>query len=693
MSETDDYVHPEQRNLVHDLDEEDLGEIAQTCLEEFRFDEESRTEWVSMHAEWLRLYFQRDRPKNPPWEGSSEESLPLLAEACNQFHSRAYPGMFPGAELVKAKPIGRPDPAAKERAIRVGRHMSWQLLVKDPSYKRNKDRLLLSMPLHGSFFTKTYHDPVRKRNVVENVRASDLVVPYGTGPRELEDLDRKTHVIWMTVNATRILAKKGFFMEAAEPFELDEKSETDKAHDEAMGLQESAYADKVHCKILEQHRLLDLDGDGIEEPYIVWVDWQGEKVLRIAIRYDTDELGNPTDDKEPVEYFTHYPFLENPDGFYGLGYGHLIGQLNIAVNKLLRQSVDAGTMANVANHSGFINKQVATKKGEIRLQLGKFIQTESPIEDIARGIWTPSFPGASATLLQIMELLMGRSDRLAMVTEALTGQTDKVMQPTALLALVEQGLQVFSAAFERVVAAQSQELGKIYRLNRKFMDPQEYFSVLDVDGKAMPLDAGRADYEADHQVMALADPKQITKQQKLAKAQAEYQTLMANPLTASSPPHIYNATRRFLEAIESEDIDDVLPKPTNNLPRTDDASQENMGAMLDTPMVPMVFPDQDHAGHIKAHQEALAVPRMGQAGYWALADHIQSHLRYMGYGGAGLGPQAVPPAAGNGMAGRSPEGAFQPGQPGDLEGGGLMGADQPIEGPASGAGGPGGPDQ
>ena len=657
---SEEWSHPELRNLALDLDEDELGEIATTCLEEFKYDEESRQEWLTMHADWLKLYFQKDNPTNPPWEGSSEESLPLLAEACNQFHSRAFPALFPGTKIVNVRPIGRPDPASKERAERISLHMSWQL-DKDKNYKRNKDRLLLSLPLHGSFFTKTYYDPLKKKNVVQNVRAVDLVVSYGTGPRDLEDLERKSHVIYMSVNRTKILAKSGFFIEEALPFELEEKSEVDKAHDDVMGLQDTAYADKTTAKLIEQHRFLDLDDDGIEEPYIVTLDTESEKVLRVAIRYDTDELGEPTDNKEPVEYFTHYPFLENPDGFYGLGYGHLIGQMNIAVNKLLRQSVDAGTLANVGNHSGYIDSRLAVKKGENRIQLGKLIPTSSPMEDIRKGIYTFDFPGANQALMQIMELLMGRSDRLAMVTEALTGQTEKVMQPMAIMSLIEQGLQVFSAAFERTVGSQGLEFEKLYRLNGKFMDPEEYFSVLDVDGKYLDLKGARADYEQDHQIKPMADPRQITKQQKLAKAQMEYQTAMQNPLTASSPSHIYNATRRFYEAIESENIDEILPRPSNNLPRVDDANQENMGALQSTPMVPMVFPDQDHKQHIQVHQEVLASPRMGDAGHWAMADHIQHHLRYLSYGG-GTGPAPLAQDAGNPMATEGIKGNVYPGQ-------------------------------
>lgn len=695
----EEYTHPELRNLAEDLDEEELGEIAKAVIEDYRSDEESRQEWLTMHADWIKLYFQRDEPQNAPWEGSSKESVPMLAEACNQFHARAFQAMFPNRNIIRAIPAGKSDAAARGRAERIGEHMSWQLTTKDKNYKKNKDRLLLSTPLHGSCFTKTYRCPVRKRNVTENVRAVDLVVPYGTGPRDLEDIERKTHIVWLPLNRGKKLEDQGFFIEEPVAWEegYDEGiSEPDRAHDDAMGQKEgskikSQYADGSYARILEQHRFWDLDDDGIAEPYIVWVDSTSEECLRIAIRYDTDELGEPTDDKEPVECFTHYPFLENPDGFYGLGFGHLIGQMNVAVNKMLRQTIDAATLANVGNMSGFISRSLGVKKGEVEFQLGKFVSTESSVDELAKGIFQFKFPGPQVALLQALELLMGRSDRLATVTEAITGQTDKVVQPTALLALIEQSLQVFSTVYERILGSWESELDKHYRLNRKFMDPEEYFSVLDITGEVKDLQAARADYEEDFQVRPIADPKMSTERQKLAKAEAEWNFAISNPLIVNNPLSFWNASRRYLQAIGSEATDEILPKPEQQLPRVDDPMMENMGALGPMPMVmiPPVYPDQDHMAHIRIHQELLTDevygPRMSDAGRQALQEHIDAHAAFMyGQTESENGLEASP-----GIGGVvSPIEGEVPAKPGMANGG--LGQGQPAEGSGGGIGVPGG---
>jgi hypothetical protein len=655
-----EYRHPELRNLVDDLSEEELSEIASTVVEDFRADWQSGSEWRIMHADWVKQYYQQDKPKNPPWEGASTESIPMMAEACNQFHARAFQAMFPNKNIIKGTPMGKADSQSKQRAERVSRHMSWQLMTKDRSYKRNKDRMLLGLPLHGSVFTKTYFDPVKKRNVTENVRAIDLVVPYGTGPRDLEDLERKTQVIHMPMHKAAWLKQAGFFSEMPEPESTHEKSEQDMAHDEVSGFNESGTVDRNPARIIEQHRFLDLDEDDVPEPYIVWVDATTEKVLRISIRWDTDEVGEPTDGKQPVEYFTHYTFLENPDGFYGLGYGHLLGPINTAVNKLIRQVIDAGTLANVGNHSGFISEALAVKKGDVNFELGVFKKVANTNQDIRQGIYQFQFPGPNATHFNIAEMLMSRGDRLATVTEAVTGQTEKVMQPTTILALIEQSLQVFSTVYERVLSSWTVELEKHYRLNRKHMDPKEYFAINDIGGALEQFETSREDYADDLQVEPIADPKMSTDRQKMARAEAELQTTLQNPLAMNDPQALYNAYKRYFVAIGSDNIEEILPNMARmQLPRVDDPVMENRGALSPVPMMPTAFPDQDHQMHIQAHMQLLNDPMYGRmlsdVARQELNEHIQAHAAFLygmventngiGPGGPGLGQMA--PAAGN----------------------------------------------
>ena len=294
------------------------------------------------------------------------------------------------------------------------------------------------------------------------------------------------------------------------------------------------------------------------------VDAAARKVLRIAIRHDTDELGNPTDDKRPLEYYTHYTFFENPNGFYGLGLGQLVGPLNKSCNALLRQVIDAATLATVGNMSGFISSALpGLQGGETEIEMGKLKKVNATGDEIQKAIFLLKFPGPNPALFNALQLMLSRADRFAQTTEAVTGQMEKVQQPTTVLALLDESAKQFSAVNERVVSAWNEELMKLYALNGRHMDPVEYFSVLDISGSLEGQQISREDYAPDYQIVAAVDPQMKTDKERLQKAQMAYQFLATNPLVMQSPIHFHNASKWYLEQLRVDGLvtESVLPNP------------------------------------------------------------------------------------------------------------------------------------
>jgi len=558
-------LHPTLRDISSMLSVDQLKTIARQVQEDFKPDAESCAEWRDMHAKWLEIYFQKDKTEKP-FEGASEDSLPILAEACDQFHARASKAMFParGRKIIRCVPTGAVDPISLERSQRVEKYLQWQLLDRSSAYRQAKDAMLMALPLHGCVFSKTYLDPVTGRLTVKNVRATDLILPYGIGPRMLEDLPRKTEIQWIPRHYASRLTQNGYFNQPLAPWssrgQVVDKNPIDDTIDTIMGFQEGQRDASDYCLVLEQHRWIDIDGDGMEEPYIVWLDTVNQEVIRVQIRYETDDAGLPTADKEPIEFYTQFNFIPNPDGIYGIGHGLKIGAINHAINRLLRINLDAAMLAAIGNASGIISKSIGIKKGEIALKLGKFITTETPVEDIRSQVFPFNFPGPNAAGINLMELLAARSDRLAMVTEALTGQTEAVMQPTTVLALLEQSNIVFSAVFERILVAWESELQKVYRTNRMYMNESEYFVVEDAN-EPLLQEIAATDFQENFQIKAIADPDQLTLKEKLAKAQATQAATANNPVVNISPIHVRANLVRYLEALDVENIDELVPDP------------------------------------------------------------------------------------------------------------------------------------
>jgi chaperonin GroES len=553
-------------NIADSLEEKERESIAQVCLEDFRADKDSRSEWDAMHADWVAVYNQQDAPLNRPWPGSSDESLGLLTEACNSFQSRAYKAFFGSRMPVAAISVSPSIPGSAERAKRVSQFLQWSLFFKDQTYKEDKSAMLLRVAVHGSDFSKTYFDPVMNRIVTRPVRAEDLFVPYHIGPINIEDVHRKTELIYIQLNEGRIRASEGYFLFPPEPMMIGNvTSLIQQQNDRDSGIQPSSMESEDMAQIIEQHRDLDLDGDGIAEPYKVWVDVTSEKLLRIEVRYEVDEFGRPLNGRMPIEEYTHYRFLANPDGFYGYGLGFLLGKTNIAINKLLRQFIDATTLSIHGNMSGFISEALNISKGPVKIELGSLKTVSASTDDIQKGIKTLSFPAPPSTLMQAIAQLETRAQRIGATTDAAAGDINKVFQPTTMQTMVEQSLVMFTSVQEFLLHSWSKELNKIYRLHGIYFRGIEGFISVTPEGPEQMM-VTEEDFADDMLIMPVADPRMMNQQSRLQKAQFLFDFATKNPIVGNNPEVLLAVSRRLLEEMEIDGIDSILPRSVDELP-------------------------------------------------------------------------------------------------------------------------------
>jgi hypothetical protein len=721
----DAQLHPEARNLAPLLPPEELAQLAREVIEQYEEDLQSRSAWDEQHKFWTELYYQNDYAMSS--EGNDDrtwgatESLPILTEAANQFAARGRKTFFPNRDFVSAtvaslglkNPVPVPEApvapgsppmdlpvmqqklaALRDRAQRVAKHMNFQLNYELQDYKENKVALFLSTAVHGMMFTKAYPDFSTGAYVpkVDNVRGVDLVVPYMVGPVAMEDLPRKTHRLYPTVLETEMMARAGFFTSRCKaPASLEgAQSGQDKAAQQAEGISPSTPMDAQsmgrQALVLECHRFWEITdpanpGEKIIAPVIVWVDHEAKEVKRLAIRYETDADGNPTNNRRPVEYFTPYRYFPNPDGFYGYGLGQMIGQINSAANITYRQVSDAATLANDGNMSGFISNRLAGEDGEeVVVSLGRFAPVPDTVGDINDGIFQFKFPGPAEASFKLLELLISTGNRLGGSTEAVTGTVDKVVQPTTLLTQLEQGLELPSSVMMGIAQSISEELMKVYRLNRVHMTKPMYFVVDDEVQEVTP-----EDYAADLRVQPVFDAKMVIKAQRVALAQAELDASLKNPNNQARPQVIDAAFRRYFKALEVDDVDQLVPPPPP-VPRFNDQRKENMMFLMPGATPPDVFPDQNHQTHLAEIDAFMKTPfgmQLQPEGAQALMLHRQKHVAYL-YGeqagvdvngaggtigpaeGAGVAPAAAAglgPVAGNPFGAGDAAGALPPAAP------------------------------
>ncbi len=276
-----------------------LAQMGNTVIEDLQVDLTDRQVWEENVAQILKLFTTFMPEKTSPWTKCSNVCLPVLTIAAIQFHARAYESIIPAREVVHTIAVGDED---IEKAERIQKFMNYQLLYKMTEFASSMDKTLLQVALIGSVFRKTYYSFNLGRCVSEYVSAMDLVVPYHC--QDFDTTPRKTHVIYLTVNEIRKRVAQNLYCQFAwqlPPGTMTELSSSSikLAKDATQGLSGGLDTVGIPRTFAEQHRDWDLNGDGIAEPYVITVDVETRKVVRITKRGFTDANGKD----QTIEYF------------------------------------------------------------------------------------------------------------------------------------------------------------------------------------------------------------------------------------------------------------------------------------------------------------------------------------------------------------------------------------------------------
>lgn len=552
-------------NVAASLDEDTLTKIGNDAVEGYNDDKQSRSEWEKKAKEYFELALQVAKEKSFPWPKASNVKFPLVSIAAMQFGARAYPTLVPSTgKIVQMRVLGKdPDGQKFQRAQRVSTHMNYQLTVQMEDWEEDYDKLLIMLPIIGVAFKKTYYDSSLRRNKSCLVLPQNLVVNYWT--KSLEESFRITEVLYLTRNQVKERQLQEIYLEDVDLGDPVLEVDTD---NEKRDLKPVKVDQSTPYKILEQHTYLDLDDDGYFEPYIVTVDYHTAKVLRIVPRFKQENIDTNVDGDvvsiKADQYYTKFPFFPNPDGsFYDLGFGHLLGPINEAVNTLINQLVDSGTIRNL--QAGFVGKGIQIRKGEQRFQPGEWKQVNAIGDDLRKQIVPLPSNEPSKVLFELLGLLIQSGKELASIAEIFVGKMPGQNTPAyTTKETVEQGMKLFTAIYKRVYRAQSKELKKLYELNRYYLDPEEYVSVLDE-----PIQ--QSDYDAPpDDLIPAADPSASSNTEKMAKVEALAQLL---PLGTINPMAL---TMRWLEALDETQPEQLIIPPEQQQQKPDPKVEAEM---------------------------------------------------------------------------------------------------------------------
>ena len=607
-------------NLAEEIDPSTLDSIAADLLSDFENDIASRKDWIQTYVDGLELLGLKLEERSEPWEGACGVYHPLLSEALVKFQSESIMSIFPAEGPVMTKIIGKETKEKKEAAARVRHDMNYELTERMPEYRPETERTMWGLGLAGNAFKKVYEDSNLGRQVSIYVPAEDVVVPYGA--TNIESAERVTHVMRKTENEMRKLQISGFYLDIdlGEPNNV--LDEVEKSIAEKLGFKAST---DDRYKVLEMHVDYDLPGfehtdedgnpTGIALPYVITIEKGTQKILSIRRNWEQNDKHY-----QKRQHFVHYGYIPG-FGFYCFGLIHLIGAYAKSGTSLIRQLVDAGTLANLPG--GFKAKGLRVKGDDTPISPGEFRDVDVPSGVIKDNIMTLPYKEPSQVLIGLMNQIIEDGRRFANTADLKISDMSAQAPVGTTLAILERTLKVMSAVQARIHYSLKQE----FKLLKKIIAdnaPEEY-SYEPEEGRRT---ARKSDYD-NVDVIPVSDPNASTMAQKIVQYQAVLQL-------AQGAPQLYNLPllhRQMLEVLGIKEAQKLVPMSDDQKPQ--DPVTENQNILAMKPV--KAFAYQDHEAHITIHMAAAQDPKMAalvsrmpnaQAIGAAMQAHIAEHLGF-----------------------------------------------------------------
>ena len=577
-------------NLAELLEDSDLEKISSDLRVLFDADENSRSDWLRTYTDGLDYlgFSLEDRTK--PFKGASGVFHPVMSEAVVRFQSNAIMEIFPAAGPVLTRVVGDETNDKIDQANRVKEELNYQLTEKMREYRNETEQLLFRLPLAGSVFKKVYYDQNKKRPSSCMVPAEDFIINYGSS--EIESCERYTHVMKKSKNEVKKLQRSGFYRMVDLGTPVPTTQEGKEKEDKLTGRTASMDASDDRYTLLEMHVYYNLpepfaDPGDIADPYTITFERSTGKILSI---YRNWKENDP--DRNMAQYFVHYQYMPGL-GFYGFGLVHLVGSIAKASTSILRQLIDAGTLANLPG--GLKTRGMRTKGMDEPIQPGEWRDIDVPAGALKDNLMPLPYKEPSAVLVSLLTGLVEEGRRIGSIADVDIGVGSENAPVGTTLALMERSLKVMSAVHARLHASLRRELHMIAEVIYDYM-PEQY--DWDLEGNFNR----REDFDGRVDILPVSDPNAATQAQKIVQLQAVMQL-------ASTAPELYNLKelhRAGLQAIGIKNDDRILPMDRD--PPRLDPIQENMAILTSQPV--KVYPDQDHTAHIQAHLSMLTDPKI-----------------------------------------------------------------------------------
>jgi hypothetical protein len=595
-------------NIVEEVDLGALREAVSDLLDKITKDKEAREKRDKQYEEGLRRTgLGDDAPGGAQFTGANKVVHPMLVEACVDFSARFMKEIFPPSGPVKSKILGEPDKDKTAKAQRKSEFMNWQTTEQMPEFRGELEQLSTQLPLGGGQYMKFMWNAQRRRPASEFVPIDDVYLPFAA--TNFYSAERKTHVQYLTKFEYQRRVKSGMYrdVDLGVP-EEPEFSKASQANDKIEGRKDVSYNEDGLRTIFEVYTYLDF-GDGVS-PYILSIDKTTGLALSLYRNWEPDD-----ENREELDWIVEFPFIPWR-GAYPIGLTHMIGGLSGAATGALRALLDSAHIQNVPT----LLKLKGGPGGQtLNVQPTEVVEIEGGalVDDVRKLAMALPFNGPSPTLFQLLGFLVDAGKGVVQTSfEKLSDQSPN--QPVGTtMALIEQGMVVFSSIHSRLHAAMERCFKILHRIDSAYLTEE------DIEAYANGLEIDPSDFDGPMDIIPVSDPAIFSETQRFAQVQAIMQR-------AALVPHLYDARKveeMFLRAMKVPKDEVLQPQAASE---DMDPVSENVAGAMGRPLY--VLPQQDHMAHMMTHMAFLKSPLFGsnpvimKTYLYPMAQHLRDHL-------------------------------------------------------------------
>jgi len=295
----------------------------------------------------------------------------------------------------------------------------------------------------------------------------------------------------------------------------------------------------------------------------------------------------------------------------------MLGGLSRTATSVLRQLIDAGTLANLP--AGFKARGMRIRDHDEPLQPGEFRDVDVTGTSIRESLLPLPYKEPSQVLFALLGFCVDAGKSFAAIADMKMGEGNEQNPVGTTLALLERGTKVMSAIHKRLHYAQGVEFNLLARCVKMFLPPEYPYMVR--GGNRM---IKQADFDDRVDILPVSNPNIFSMSQRVMLAQQQLQLAIANPALHN----LREAYRRVYQALDVDNIDALLkPDPGNPPPKS--PATENSEAMRGTE--PKAFPQQNHKSHVEAHAEFMFTRpvQINPQLYAMMEGHILQHIAIM----------------------------------------------------------------